>query len=526
MKRLILFSFVIIHFAFLTNLSAQPIHPPTDYTKNYKLRMWAQRANPSADSLNQNWKDIDSIVQWPRKINVDTLRTFGNFLSEYAKAGSQYYQTRSVSKDSTRWYVGGTKEMTLDATGLRAKFISQTGSVISGSHLVDGTVIAEKLGENAQGFSTDIVFSATDYNTVAWAAGSLKFSNAQTYSILAGNTGDITQFVYIYFNSLASTTVLQVTTDFAAATGEQSQILCVAKPASAANQMAFFVSAVGVLGVNETNISANSISADKIQANTITAGKLNVSDLSAITADMGTLTSGSIVVGDVTNKLWLNDFGDGALNIGGAVKANAPFKVTNTGLATMTGATMKTSTGTKRIEIRSSDNEIEFFDGDVSKVRIGSTIGQSGVSGIELRNSSIYLITLAGGIGVVLDESSIRTPRLILREAGGTFSGTLQATIADNNKTWTLPNVDGQILLTTTVEYPVTSVFGRYGAVTAQDDYSGYYSALGHNHSGVYALVSHGIHAYGVSGPYLVQTPTGTKIFEFSYGMLQSVSDP
>ena len=32
---------------------------PIDHTTHYGLREWEENANPSADSLNQNWKDID-----------------------------------------------------------------------------------------------------------------------------------------------------------------------------------------------------------------------------------------------------------------------------------------------------------------------------------------------------------------------------------------------------------------------------------------------------------------------------------
>lgn len=62
----------------------------------------------------------------------------------------------------------------------------------------------------------------------------------------------------------------------------------------------------------------------------VDADKLNVTSLSAISADLGSVTAGSIVVGS-TNKLWLNDAGDGGLAIGGATKASAPFRVSATG---------------------------------------------------------------------------------------------------------------------------------------------------------------------------------------------------
>ena len=96
--------------------------------------------------------------------------------------------------------------------------------------------------------------------------------------------------------------------------------------------------------INGGQITANSVTADQIAANTITAAKLSVTTLSAITANMGSLTAGSIVIGS-TNKLWLNDSADGALNIGGSTKASAPFRVTAAGALTATSATI---TGTIR----------------------------------------------------------------------------------------------------------------------------------------------------------------------------------
>jgi hypothetical protein len=85
------------------------------------------------------------------------------------------------------------------------------------------------------------------------------------------------------------------------------------------------------------HITANSINASQIVAGAITAEKIGVLSLSAITANMGTLTTGSIVIGSA-NQLWLNDGADGALNIGGNIKTDAPFRVTASGALTATGA--------------------------------------------------------------------------------------------------------------------------------------------------------------------------------------------
>lgn len=55
-------------------------------------------------------------------------------------------------------------------------------------------------------------------------------------------------------------------------------------------------------------------------------GLTTTGSLSAISADLGAITAGSLVVGS-TNKIWINDGGDGVLAIGGSTKANAAFFV-------------------------------------------------------------------------------------------------------------------------------------------------------------------------------------------------------
>jgi len=81
------------------------------------------------------------------------------------------------------------------------------------------------------------------------------------------------------------------------------------------------------------------IDGGKIFTGSITADKITTATLSAIVADLGTVTAGSIVVG-TTNKLWLNDAADGALAIGGTVKGSAPFRVTAAGVLTATSGTI------------------------------------------------------------------------------------------------------------------------------------------------------------------------------------------
>jgi hypothetical protein len=95
--------------------------------------------------------------------------------------------------------------------------------------------------------------------------------------------------------------------------------------------------------VTETN---SVVDGQFITVNTITADKINVDNLSAIKADLGAVTAGSIVITqnnaenppEPINRLWFNDGNDGGIAVGGLVKASAPFRLTNAGILTATSA--------------------------------------------------------------------------------------------------------------------------------------------------------------------------------------------
>jgi len=87
-------------FLFLTTmLIAQSWTPPKWYTAYYKLRMWEQKARPGADSLNRNWKDIDSLIN-ELIIFLDTLQIqkVNNTLrfSQYMSGVDSFYSTSTT----------------------------------------------------------------------------------------------------------------------------------------------------------------------------------------------------------------------------------------------------------------------------------------------------------------------------------------------------------------------------------------------------------------------------------------------
>jgi hypothetical protein len=187
-------------------------------------------------------------------------------------------------------------------TLFRSRLDANTVTALS---IVDGAVISSKLTLGTQNWSTDIVFSPTDHDTVAWTSGTILTSDGLTYAIGSGNTGNMVAFTYIYFDTAISLTVLQVTTDYSLVTSDTAILLCVASFIADTSQNAFYIPAIGTFGINSTVISPNSISTSKIQALAITTGllsagavtaaKINVAQLSAIAVDAGTLTAGTII---------------------------------------------------------------------------------------------------------------------------------------------------------------------------------------------------------------------------------------
>jgi len=96
----------------------------------------------------------------------------------------------------------------------------------------DGTIIAPGTGN----WSSNVVFSSTDYDTAAWASGSLLSSNGTTYAISANNSGNIAAVTYIYLDTGASVTELQKSTTYSDVVGINKIHLSTITPSTDVNQ--------------------------------------------------------------------------------------------------------------------------------------------------------------------------------------------------------------------------------------------------------------------------------------------------
>ena len=151
------------------------------------------------------------------------------------------------------------------------------GLNINGSVIVPGTIGSSSLNLADRGWSQTCVFSVTDADTVAWAAGSLITSDGTTYTISGGNTGNMSARTYVYLDVAVSTTAYQITTTAATAVGAGKVMVATAINGTVEPQYQVF-GGLGGLNVSADNIVANSITANEIKAAVITSDKFNLID--------------------------------------------------------------------------------------------------------------------------------------------------------------------------------------------------------------------------------------------------------
>ena len=147
-----------------------------------------------------------------------------------------------------------------------------------------------------------MVFSATDYDTVAWAAGAITLSDGTTYNIDAGNTGNMAARTFIYFDKAVSSTVLQITTTAATANGANKILIAVAQNNADNTSKATFQAFGGAGGqmVTVDMIAANSASVNEFISNTAQIKDAIITNAKIASLDVGKLTSGLVVSKAIT----------------------------------------------------------------------------------------------------------------------------------------------------------------------------------------------------------------------------------
>jgi len=284
-----------------TALDPQPVDEPDGAVIGNFNTAGQLRAGAVGNSLTASWRIAGAMDSPPAATTVRAQAAINGRSLTATQIGVLATATGSGQ-------VGYVRAFAYSATGAAGSESQQIDDqVVYGigvTAIPDGSIIANKLIASSRHFGSDLVFSASDFNTVAWVgptggSGSIVTHGGTSYTVAGGNTGNMLGLSYIYHTTTATGT-LQTATDIATTQGDGKILLAVAKPASATDQDAFYVPAVGVLGLNADNISVNSVSADKIQANAITSVKINAAAITSIKIDANVITASHVVANAIT----------------------------------------------------------------------------------------------------------------------------------------------------------------------------------------------------------------------------------
>ncbi len=188
------------------------------------------------------------------------------------------------------------------------------GVSIGGNSTIGGLtmdeIIAGNNDINVKGWTSSLVFSATDYRTVAWTAGTITIADGTTYNIGANNTEAMNagQVYYIYLDIDASITELQKSSTNSNSVGKNRILVAVAAPNTDTNSVATFQAFGGRGGVllSVDNIAANSASFNELISNTA-----QIKDAIITNAKIISLGVDKLVAGTITSKAITLSFTDG-----------------------------------------------------------------------------------------------------------------------------------------------------------------------------------------------------------------------
>ncbi len=215
------------------------------------------------------------------------------------------------------------------ASGNSVTDINTNAEQINGDTIAPGTIPPSTLDIANFGWTQTCAFSVTDADTIAWGAGTFTSADGvNNYSIGAGNTGNMAASpvrTYVYLDINVSIAAYQISTSITAPVGIGKVLIAVCQAAIAPSVTATYAL-----------VQATQIVGDNVIANTISAEKMNVAVLSAITANMGSITAGTI-----------------------------------------TGAVIQTSASGKRVVMNYSDNSLTFYDAVGQVIGIGTDAGNA-----------------------------------------------------------------------------------------------------------------------------------------------------
>lgn len=297
---------------------------------------------------------------------------------------------------------------------------------------VDGIEIPD-VDTSDSGWVSDIKFSAYNYRRVDWTSGSVYTIAGEQFSVSSGNTGNMSVPTYIYFDKAQGS--LQTTTSVSQSVGEGKILICVASPVNDSSKDAEFqafngggisklISADNIpSGMITANlIAGNTITANEIASNTITGGKIAGGTITGSKIASSTITAGNIASGTITaseiasgtitaNEIASNTITSGKINVSKLDAISADMGTITAG--TITGALIQTSSSSYAgIKISSSIGGLNVYGENINIYSTGNTkYGTIGSGGAYLditstSNRNIRIAPWGGSVFFGLNSGS------------------------------------------------------------------------------------------------------------------------
>lgn len=221
------------------------------------------------------------------------------------------------TKASAPFNVSETGALLATSATITGAITAATGSVIATGYL-DGAVALANTDIAAKGWSQTCAFAPTSESLtqVEWSAGTFNTADGLIYTIAVGNTGVMAERTYIYFdmNSLVGGETdydYQVTIFPQVAVGAGKVLIGTAINGDPEPIFQIF-GGVGGLNIPGTSIVANSITGNEVAFNTLTGQHMDVATLDAISANMGSITGGTVTLDTAGHiKGGMTDFNTG-----------------------------------------------------------------------------------------------------------------------------------------------------------------------------------------------------------------------
>lgn len=171
-----------ILFLILTVSCIAQISPPSAYTPNYRLRLYLQGANPSADSINANWIQTDLAIKtaFDSANSSNILKTYGN----YNIYGNRSYKSGYIAMDGARFFFGNN-------TITSPLFVGEIAPTTNRTYLTYTNISATDTFAMRSWVRDNFTFSQTGYRII--------YSDAST-----STSGTATQKEYSFGNATSN----------------------------------------------------------------------------------------------------------------------------------------------------------------------------------------------------------------------------------------------------------------------------------------------------------------------------------